>query len=184
MKMISPRSQANKLRTENFLIKKKKFKPDMRTANAVVSAVVFLQKSGIPGTPRNIRVCMMERSREPMDIRAKLSHYLSRGVELGILRRYNGIYKLGDFELKRRRKPLSKSNKTHASRQMKQSSSEKPSFTEQRNEEPSSSKSSGPVCSSSMGPAPKLPINLKTMSKLVREPSRQSILKNSVMDEA
>lgn len=85
--------------------RRKKFRPDIKTANAVLSAVVFLQKSGIAGTPKNIKICMRERSKKVFDLlHAKLPLYLSRGLELGILRRYNGTYKLGNFELKRRKR--------------------------------------------------------------------------------
>lgn len=41
--------------------------------------------------------------------RYALTHYYLRGLELGILRRYNSIYKLGHFEPKRRTKSSPKS---------------------------------------------------------------------------
>lgn len=111
-KCLKARAPAAKNKSQIGRINKKKFQPDIRTANAVISAVLFLQKTGIAGTPKNIQLCMRERSRKPFGkLSVKLQEYLSRGLELGILKKYQGHYKLGVFGLRRRRRKMAESKK-------------------------------------------------------------------------
>ncbi|CAH1183161.1 unnamed protein product [Phaedon cochleariae] len=92
--------------------KRSEFKPNMRSATAVVSAIAFLQKAGFQATVKNIKKCISQRCRKPVDqIIGTVPSYLSRGLELGILKKHGGIYRLGTFELKaRKKKPMKKSN--------------------------------------------------------------------------
>ncbi|KAF7279499.1 hypothetical protein GWI33_007176 [Rhynchophorus ferrugineus] len=84
--------------------KRQIFKPNIRLANAIVGAIAFLQKTGFEGSIRNIKKCMHERSRKPLSLSlTQMPLYLNRGVELGILKKWHGSYKIGDFQLKRRR---------------------------------------------------------------------------------
>lgn len=79
------------------------FKPDIRLANAIIGAIAFLQKSGIQATTKMIKKCIQERARKSFE--KQIDHlplYLNRGLELGILRRWHGIFKLGDFKLKQK----------------------------------------------------------------------------------
>lgn len=89
--------------------KKVEFKPDIRAATAVIGAVAFLQKIGFSATPKNIKLCINQRCRKPANhIMESLPNYLNRGLELGILRKFNGVYKLGKFDIKKRKKKYNK----------------------------------------------------------------------------
>lgn len=87
---------------------KKAFKPDIRLANAVVKAVAFLQKSGFKATPQVIKRFITEKSKKRFSSGLdQLALYLIRGLELGILRKYQGGYRLGDFKPKKApKKPM------------------------------------------------------------------------------
>lgn len=89
--------------------KRSEFKPDIRSATAVIGAVAFLQKIGFAATPKNIKLCINQRCRKPAThIMETLPNYLNRGLELGILRKFNGVYKLGKFDIKKRKKKCNK----------------------------------------------------------------------------
>lgn len=174
-KLLLPGVQSSKLKPSYHNPKRRKFRPDIRTANAVVSAVVFLQKTGIAGTPKNIKICMRERSRRPFDhLNSKLSLYLSRGLELGILRRHHGNYRLGNFELKRRKRPYVKGK-------LKSKIENPKKITPQTNHRPLSKKSLGSATSKNLGPSKKLSKTNSISSKSIRETNfvRSAILHES-----
>lgn len=111
----------HRLRKESSRIRKTFFKPDIRTASAVVSAVAFLQKTGFPATPKNIRSCVLQRSKHPhWHLGRKLSNYLSKGLELGILKRNRGTYRIGNFDFKNKKSKKVLKSKNQQRKQLKQ----------------------------------------------------------------
>lgn len=88
------------------------FKPDIRLANAIIGAIAFLQKSGIQATRKMIKKCIHERARKSFEKQiVQLPLYLNRGLELGILRKWHGIFKLGNFKLKQKTSSKKKQKK-------------------------------------------------------------------------
>ncbi|KAG5893030.1 hypothetical protein JTB14_026582 [Gonioctena quinquepunctata] len=93
--------------------KTRKFKSDLRSATAIVSAIDFLQKTGFTANLRNIKSCITQRCRKPAStIVNNLPTYLSRGTDLGIFKKHGGVYKLGNFELKKKKKKSVKASVT------------------------------------------------------------------------
>lgn len=96
------------------------FIPDIRLANAIIGAIAFLQKSGIQATTKIIKKCIQERARKSFEKHIDhLPLYLNKGLELGILRKRHGIFKLGDFKLKKKASPKKK-QKNHDNENLSQ----------------------------------------------------------------
>nr|CAI5820643.1 unnamed protein product [Callosobruchus analis]CAI5824542.1 unnamed protein product [Callosobruchus analis] len=84
--------------------KKTSFKPNIKSATAVIGAIAFLQKTGLGANVRNIKTYIKKRCNTLPDSLKALSNYLARGVELGILKKHAGAYKIEDLMIKKRRK--------------------------------------------------------------------------------
>lgn len=76
---------------------------DIRTAKAVIRAIGFLQNCGLPGTPENIKHFMRQKTKKCFNnLNVKLPIYLSKAVELGIVKRYRDVYVLQNLKSKRK----------------------------------------------------------------------------------
>ncbi|CAG9768690.1 unnamed protein product [Ceutorhynchus assimilis] len=78
------------------------FKPDIRLANALIGAIAFLQKASLHATPKIIKKYILERCKSPKNME-QLPGYLNRGLELGILKKYNGAFTIGELQMVRKR---------------------------------------------------------------------------------
>lgn len=78
---------------------------DKRAACAIMSTIAFLQRTCIPADVKTIKACISQRCRKPNNhILENLQCYLTAGIELGILQRRAGLYKIGNFEIRKRKK--------------------------------------------------------------------------------
>ncbi|CAH1957765.1 unnamed protein product [Acanthoscelides obtectus] len=90
------------IRTERA--RKNIFKPNIKCATAVVGAVAFLQKTGLVANVRNIKNYIKQRFNKSLNSFKMLPNYLNRGVELGLLKKHGGAYKIEELVIKRKRR--------------------------------------------------------------------------------